>query len=180
MATAGEPLRVAFAMTDALMAAAIREYAIALGREWFRPRTLAVVAASAAMGVVGLQRDGAWLAWLAIVPPVLFVALFAGWLGAWWWLPRSGVRRLAHLPHRDVRVEFGDDALAFVTATERLAVAWSEVAQIRRLDSFWLFCLRAGARIPVPAALLADSAVTALRARTAGPAARPQAAAADR
>lgn len=162
-----EPISVAFAMTDAVMAAAIREHLRALGRDWFRPGNLAWVAASGVAAGVGFANGSAWFGWLAAAPAAVFAALFAGWLGAWWWLPRSGVRKLGHLPHRRVTVECSDEKLAFATANERLEVAWCEVTQIRRLPGHWLFCLRAGAKIPVPAALLRDDAVAALRARAA-------------
>ena len=80
-------------------------------------------------------------------------------------MPRAAVRKIAHLPHRNVNVECTADSLAFATANERLDVAWREVVEIRRLPNYWLFRLRAGAEIPVPAALFADDTVAALRAR---------------
>lgn len=155
-------------MTDAVMSAAIREYVIALGRAWFRPRNLALVAGSGAVALLGFEREAAWFGWLAAAPVAIFGALLAGWLVGLWWLPREGVRRIAHLAHRNVAVECADDALAFATASERLEVAWREVVAIRRLPGYWLFCLRAGAKIPVPAALLAADTVVALRAKAAG------------
>jgi len=161
-------LTVAFDMTDAVMAGAIRDWLRELGRDWFRPRNLAVIAASGAISALGatdVMQGGNWLAWIAAIPPVLFVALFVGWAGAFWWLPRAGRRKVAHLPHRRVDVEIADETLAFATATERIEVAWSEVLAIRRLRAYWLFCLRAGAKIPVPAGLLAESLVATLRAR---------------
>lgn len=162
-----EPINVTYDMTDAVMAEGTRESLRALGRDWFRPRNLAVVAASGAIGALGLAQGGSWLAWIAVVPPVIFAMLFAGWLTAYWWLPRAGRRKIAHLPHRRVVVDLAGETLAFTTATERLEVAWSEVLAIRRLPSYWLFCLRGGAKIPVPAGLLPESAVAALRARCA-------------
>ena len=166
MTTAGEPLRVSFAMTDAVISAAVREHLFALARDWFRPRHLAVVGASAAIAALGFAQDApGWLAWLAATGPAAFAVLVVGWLGALWWMPRAAVRKIAHLPHRNVNVECTADSLAFATANERLDVAWREVVEIRRLPNYWLFRLRAGAEIPVPAALFADDTVAALRAR---------------
>lgn len=165
-----EPIHVSFAMTDPVMTEAIRESLREHGREWFRPRNLAVIAGSGAIGVLGaldVMQGGPALAWIAAIPPAIFAALFVGWLAAFWWLPRAGARKLAHLPHRDVIVACTDDMVSFATATERLEVAWSEVVAIRRLPGYWLFCLRAGAKIPVPADLLPEGAIASFRARMA-------------
>ena len=162
-----EPIHVTYDMTDAVMAGAARDWLRALGRDWFRPRNLVLIAICAAIAVRGYLQGGHWLGWLAAVPVACYAALFAGWLAARWWLPRTGLRKIAHLPHRRVDVDLTDGTLAFATATERLEVAWSEVVAIRQLPSCWLFCLRAGAKLPVPAALLAADAVAAFRARTA-------------
>ncbi|MFO1314666.1 MAG: hypothetical protein U1F58_03600 [Burkholderiales bacterium] len=161
------PIHVAYEMTDAVMTGAVREWMRALARDWFRPRNLVLVALCAAIAVRGFLQGGHWLGWLAAVPVACYAALFAGWLVARWWLPRAGLRKLAHLPHRRVDVDFTDGTLAFATATERLEVAWSEVVEIRELPGCWLFCLRAGAKLPVPAGLLAGSTVAAFRARAA-------------
>jgi hypothetical protein len=166
MTSTGEPLHVSFAMTDAVISAAVREHLRALARDWFRPRHLALVGASGAIAALGFAQDApGWLAWLAVAGPAAFAVVFVGWLGALWWMPRAAVRKIAHLPHRNVSVECTADSLAFATANERLEVAWCEVVEIRRLPNYWLFRLRAGAEIPVPAALFADDAVAAMRAR---------------
>lgn len=101
------------------------------------------------------------------MPPVLFGVVVLGWLGALWWFPRAAIRRLVRLPHRHVTVEFSEPNMVFQTATERLEVSWGELKEVKALPNFWLFCLWAGAEIPVPKNLLPQDAVALFRSKPA-------------
>lgn len=85
-----------------------------------------------------------------------------------WRLPMGAARRLARLPNRHVVVELTDNTLVFQTANERLEVSWDEFANLKRLKSFWLVCLRSGAKIPVPVDALPAEAIAILEARGRG------------
>ena len=154
---------ISFEMTDAAMTQAVKEECIVFAREHFRLRELLLVAASTAIFLIALYRDSHWLWWLAALPAGMFALLALGWVAGYLWLPRFARSRIAHLPHRTVRVEMADEHLAFETATERLQVKWNELKDLKRLPSYWVFCLRSGARIPVPMELVNVSAATRLQ-----------------
>ncbi len=154
-------------MSDALITQAVREDCVAVAREHVSLRELLVVAGSTGVFVLAIIKDGHWLWWLAGLAPLIFLLLGLGWLLAWLWLPRLAISRMAHLPHRRVQVDASDNTLAFHTATEKLAVDWLELKALKRRPHFWLFCLRAGARIPVPSAALSADAVALLEAKLA-------------
>ena len=154
---------ISFEMTDAAMTQAVKEECIVFAREHFGLRELLLVAASTAIFLVALYRDSHWLWWLAALPAGIFAALALGCFAGYLWLPRLARSRIAHLPHRTVQVEVADEHLAFETATERLQVKWNELKSLKRLPSYWVFCLRSGARIPVPIELVNVSARTRLQ-----------------
>jgi hypothetical protein len=154
-------------MTDALMTRAVREELAAIARKHVKLWHVPLIACAAAIFYVAVTRDSHWFWWIAGIPTVIYSLLLLGWIVAWWWVPRTAARRLAHLPHRRVSVEVADPRLVFQTATERLEVTWEELTALRRLPSFWLFCLRAGARIPVPSSLLSQEAAATFRSRLA-------------
>ena len=82
----------------------------------------------------------------------------------------AGIRlKLSHLPNRRVRLEASEERLAFRTATELLEVAWSEQKALRRRPTFWIFCLKSGARIPVPAQLVSQQDAAFFTARLEAP-----------
>lgn len=139
-----------FDMTDSLMVQAVREERLAIAREHLRLRELLVILVSTAIFVISVQRNAHWIWWLAALPGGFFALLALGWIGAYFWRPRSALARVAPLPHRSVRVEMTEERVASETATELLQVKWSEVSSLKRLSGFWLFCLASGARIPVP------------------------------
>lgn len=155
-------------MTDELAADAAREYCIALLSEHAKPRDLLLVAGSTAVFVLAVVRDGHWLWWIAGLPPVLLVVLLTAWLGLRYWLPRQAVARLVRLPHRRVTLDMSEAGFAFATAVERLELAWSELAKLQRLPSFWLFCTEGGARIPVPADALTPEQLAFLQSHRTG------------
>jgi hypothetical protein len=161
------PDSFAFDMTDALMARAVREDCVAIGRELARPRDLAIVAASTILFAVVVDSGSHWAWWIAGLPIVLVGVILAAWGAAYLWLPSLAASRLAHLPHRHVKVEIADERLAFETATERLEVAWSELKSLKRRPSFWIVALKSGARIPLPVTAL-DGDALALLARKLG------------
>lgn len=159
---------LSFEMTDRLAADAAREYCGALAREHAKPRDLLLVAGSVLVFALVVANGGHWLRWIAAVPPVLVVGLLAAWLGLRWWLPRQSVARLARLPHRRVTLDMNDAGFAFATAVERLELVWSELAELRRLPSFWLFCTEGGARIPVPVEAMTPAQLAFLESHRAG------------
>jgi hypothetical protein len=105
------------------------------------------------------------MAWLLLTGagPALFAAVIVAWASGLWWVPRAMRRRLAHLPHRQVTVEFTAADLVFQTATERLQVVWSELKEVRALPHFWLLCLKGGAEIPLPREAVSEQALASLR-----------------
>lgn len=154
--------RISFEMSDAMMSQAVREDCVALAREYVSVRDLLIVLASTGVFALAVLRDAPWVWWLAGVPTLMVALLALGWLAAFLWLPRAARNKLAHLPNRNVVVDANDATLSFTTAHERLEVAWTELKAVRRRPGFWLFCLRSGARIPVPAQLLPDDEVARL------------------
>lgn len=152
-------------MTDPVAARAARERWLAVGRRLFTPGTV-VIALITAVIFLSALRGGAGLWWLLLTGtcPVLITLLAAGWLTGLWWVPRAVRARLAHLPHRQVTIEFTAGGLAFQSATERLVVAWSELLMVRQLPHFWVFELRAGAAVPLPRSLMSAEMEAALRA----------------
>jgi hypothetical protein len=154
---------ITFEMTDAVMTQAVKEECIVFAREHIRLRELLLVAASAAIFFIALDRGSHWLWWLAALPAGMFALLTLGWFAGYLWLPRLARSRIAHLPHRNVQVEMADEHLAFETATERLQVKWNELKNMKRLPSYWVFCLKSGARIPVPIELVNVSVRTRLQ-----------------
>jgi hypothetical protein len=154
-----------FELTDALLGKAARERCIAFARMHFRARELLIAGASGVVFAVAILRHGHWLWWIAAIPPAVFAILIAGWLATLWWLPRHVVARQRRLPHRRVELELNDANFAFVTAQARLELAWAELEDVQRLPSFWLFCTRGGARIPVPADALLPEHLSFVRSR---------------
>ncbi len=161
-----QPISVKFEMTDAVATRAAHESLRAYGRRLFGWGAMTIIIADAAVLVLAVMREGHWL-WIAgaAVPLAIFAVLLVVWFGVYAWLPRAVVRRLSHLPHREVTVEFSEATVAFRTATEELSVAWSELKDIRRLRGFWLLCLRSGARIPLPREALPPEALSLLESR---------------
>lgn len=159
------PISISFEMTDSVASAAAREAWLAVGRRLFTRGTLVLMAAVALIFALAVQRQApVWWLLLTGTAPVLFALVVIGWGGALFWAPIAMRRRLAHLPHRQVTVEFNASQLAFQTATERLEVAWSEVKVVRPLPRFWLLCLKGGAEIPLPREVVSDQALAGLRA----------------
>ena len=154
---------ISFEMTDTTMTQAVKEECRAFARDHFKPRDLLLVAASTVIFVVALTRGSHWLWWLAGIPAAILVTLGLGWVAAYLWLPRLARSRIAHLPHRTVNVEIAEEHLAFETATERLQVKWNELKSLKRLPGYWVFCLRSGARIPVPVDSADPSVATRLQ-----------------
>jgi len=154
---------ITFEMTDATMTRAVKEECRAFVRDHLKRRDLLLFAASTVIFVVALYRDSHWLWWLAGIPAGFLVALTLGWLAVYLWLPRLARSRIAHLPHRTVNIEIADEHLAFETATERLQVKWNELKKLKRLPGYWVFCLRSGARIPVPTEAVSASVATRLQ-----------------
>lgn len=154
---------ISFEMTDATMTQAVKEECRAFASDHFRLRDLLLIAASTVVFVVALTRDSHWLWWVAGIPAVFLVTLGLGWVAAYLWLPRLARSRIAHLPHRTVNVEVAEEHLAFETATERLQVKWNELKSLKRLPGYWVFCLRSGARIPVPVDAVDASVATQLQ-----------------
>ena len=157
-----------FEMTDRLAADAAREYCGALAREHAKPRDLLLVAGSTFVFALVVARGGHWLWWISAVPLILLVGLFAAWLVLRFWLPRQSVARLARLPHRRVTLDMSEAGFAFATAVERLELAWSELAKLQRLPSFWLFCTEGGARIPVPVEAMTPEPLAFLESHRTG------------
>jgi hypothetical protein len=158
-------ISIVFEMSDALITKAVREDCLAYAREHLSVRDVLVILGSAGVFALALFRDAHWLWWIAGLPPLIYALLGLGWVFAFLWLPRAAVSRLAHLPDRGVMVDASESSLSFQTATERLEVAWDELRALKRRPSFWLFCLRSGARIPVPAELLGMDALGLLEAK---------------
>jgi hypothetical protein len=153
---------IRFEMSDAMMSRAVREDCVALAREYVSVRDLLVVLASTGVFALAVLRDAHWVWWLAGLPTIMVAVLALGWLAAFLWLPRAARNKLAHLPNRNVVVDASDATLSFTTANERLEVAWTELKAVKRRPGFWLFCLRSGARIPVPVQWLSDDEVARL------------------
>lgn len=165
-----QPITVSFEMTDAVATRAAHESLRAFGRRLFGWGAMAIIIADAAVLLLAVMREGHWL-WIvgAAVPLAIFAVLLIVWFSVYVWLPRAVVRRLAHLPHRQVTVEFSEPTVAFTTATEQLSVAWSELKEIRRLRGFWLLCLRSGAQIPLPREALPPEALSLIESRSTKP-----------
>jgi hypothetical protein len=156
-----------FDMSDALMTQAVREDCIAVARPYAKLSDVLVVLASTGVFALAMARESHWLWWFAGLPVLLYALFGVGWLVAFLWMPGAARSRLARLPHRRVRVEATDEALIFQTANERLEVVWSELKALKRRPNFWIFCLRSGARIPIPSALLPADAVSFLESKLA-------------
>lgn len=152
-------------MTDAVATQAARERWLAVGRRLFPPGTVVFALITAIIFFSALQRS-AGLLWLLLsgTCPIVISLLAVGWLTGLWWVPRAVRGRLAHLPHRQVAMEFRAEGLAFQSATERLEVAWSELLEIRQLPHFWVFELRAGVAVPLPRGRMTAEIEAALRA----------------
>lgn len=161
------PNTITFEMTDTLITQAAREYCGTFARNTFTPSNLAVAFACVAIVAFTPDTDGTWqwLRWLAATAPAIYGLLFAGWLVGLWWLPRLAQRRIAHQPHRNVTIAFAEPGLTLQSATERLEVRWTELLEARELPNFWLLCFRAGFKVPVPKATLAQALVDEIRAR---------------
>jgi hypothetical protein len=106
---------------------------------------------STTMRAIMLAPTALVVVWLAVISLVIAV------------LPRWLARRLRRLPHRTVNALFDDEGIDYATATERYRAAWSEVATLHALESFWLFRLRNGAQLVLPYAA-ADAGLAAFLA----------------
>jgi hypothetical protein len=160
-----QTIPVSFEMTDALVSQAVREDCVASGRTHIKWKSLLIVICCIGIFVSAILQHSLWAWWISALPPAVFIVLLAGWLIACWHLPRVAKNRLASLPHRNVTIELDDARLVFVTATERLEVGWGELKALTRLKSFWLICLKAGQKIPVPAGILPKEAVRLMQSR---------------
>jgi hypothetical protein len=149
---------VAFEMTDEVMTRAVQQLCMHGVREHVKLPYLFLMVLSAVVFVAASER-GDWLWFLSGLPLVLCAVLAIGWTVAYVWLPLRARSRLAHLPDRTVRVSATGDSISFQTATELLKVAWSEVKSVKRVPDYWIFHLRGGARIPVPAAVVTEPMV---------------------
>jgi hypothetical protein len=156
---------IAFEMTDDLVSQAVREDSVAGLRELFKLRDLVAIAASTALFAWTIATGSHWIWWFAGLPAAVLVVVGAIWLGSHLLLPRLARKRLAHLPHRSVEVRLAETGITFQTATERLEVAWSELAKVRQRAGFWIVCLKPGTQIPVPTSALPTEAREMLLAR---------------
>ena len=160
-------ISISFEMSDAVMMQAVREDCVSAAREYFKPRDVLLILASAGVFALAMVRESHWIWWIAGLGPLVFVLLGVGWLIFYVWLPRAARAKLAHLPNRRVRIEASDETLSFQTATERLEVVWGELKALKRRPNFWLVGLRSGARIPIPAELLDTDAICFLETKLA-------------
>lgn len=160
------PLSLTFEMTDPVATQASRESWRALARTLFTPGTMALIGIVTVIFVLAWRQHAHWL-WVltTAIGPALYLLLASAWAVGLWWLPHATRKKLAHLPHRRVVVELTESELILQTATERLAVSWSEVKEVRELPSFLVVCLRSGAEVPLPRAALPAEAVAALQAQ---------------
>lgn len=161
------PFSIHFEMTDTLIAQATREDCITVAREHIRLFDMLAIMASTAIFVRAVWLQSHWIWWIAGLPIVIYGILALGWCIAFLLLPRIAIKRLVHLPHRRVQVEMSDDHLSFQTAHERLEVTWDELKFLKHLPHFWLFCLRSGARIPVPQAVATQEMISVLESKLA-------------
>ena len=169
-------ITIDYELSDAAATQAVREDCLAFVREHFSAKDALLVLGSTAVFAAALVRDGHWLWWLwwlwwlAGLPIIIFSLLGLVWLFFLLWLPNAAIAKRKHLPNRRVRVEASAERLAFRTATELLDVAWSEQKALKRRPTFWIFCLKSGARIPVPAQLVSQQDAAFFAARLEAPA----------
>ena len=157
---------ISFEMTDALAMRAAREAWLAMGRKLFTIGTLALVAVVTVIFVLAIRQNGPrpWLVFTGI-PPVLFSLMVVIWVAVFLWLPAEAKRKLRHLPHRRVTIELTDSDFVAETATERLAVKWSELKEVQELPNFWLVSFKGGAQFPLPRNALSSDALAFLQGR---------------
>lgn len=166
-------ITIDYELSDAAATQAVREDCLAFVREHFSAKDALLVLGSTAVFAAALVRDGHWLWWLwwlAGLPIIIFSLLGLVWLFFLLWLPNAAIAKRKHLPNLRVRVEASAERLAFRTATELLDVAWSEQKALKRRPTFWIFCLKSGARIPVPAQLVSQQDAAFFAARLEAPA----------
>lgn len=160
-------MTLTFEMTDPVATQATRENWVALARKLFTPGTTALIGIVTVIFVLAWRQQAHWLWVLATaIGPALYLLLALAWAVGLVWLPHAARQKLAHLPHRRVVVELTESELILQTATERLAVSWSEVKEVRELPSFLVVCLRSGAEVPLPRAALGEEAVAVLRVKS--------------
>jgi hypothetical protein len=162
------PISATFQMTDEVATRAAREAWVGLGRRLFTLPMIGLVAFSAMMFVLARRGEPhpVWLA-LTAAGPALFGLLALTWALGLWWAPRAMRRKLAHLPHRHVEMEFTESEFAVQTATEQVRLQWIEVTAMRQFPNFCFLCLRGGAEIPVPLDALPTEALSAIRNKVA-------------
>ncbi len=163
-------ITIDYELSDAAATQAVREDCLAFVREHFSAKDALLVLGSTAVFVAALVRYGHWLWRLAGLPIIIFSLLGLVWLFFLLWLPNAAIAKRKHLPNLRVRVEASAERLAFRTATELLDVAWSEQKALKRRPTFWIFCLKSGARIPVPAQLVSQQDAAFFAARLEAPA----------
>lgn len=158
------PIILTFDLTDAMASRASREAWLAHGRKLFTIGLLVLVAVDTVIFVLAVRQNAHWL-WVTItgIPPVLLVIMIIIWSVMFWWLPRAARQKLAHLPHRQVTIQLNDADFVAETATERMAVNWIELKELRELRSFWVVSLKGGAEFPLPKDAVTSDALALLR-----------------
>jgi hypothetical protein len=154
-----------FEMTNTMISQAVREDCISLVKDHVKIRDVLIVLASSAIFARALSVQERWVWWITGFPFVSLLILVIVWSLAYCLLPGSAVRRLSHLPNRQVRVELSEHTLAFHTAAERLEVTWDELKDVKYRPNFWFFSLRSGTRIPIPAGLMTTEAVSLIETK---------------
>ena len=162
-----QKISLSYEMTDELSVQATRDECLAHGRKHFKLTNILLMAACLAIFISAIERDGHWIWWIAIVPPANFIFLLVAWVITCWKAPREARRRLASLPHRTVNMEFSDDSFMIASAVMRSELSWVRLKSLERFKDYWLMCLEGGSKVPVPAGILTDQAVTLIRAKLA-------------
>ena len=162
-----------YELTDARAAQAVRESVIATGRKLVTPGFLILVFVVTVIMIVAIVRDvRGWLLLFWSAAPILFALTLLLWLIMLLVMPRVMVKKLAHLPHRNVLVTLADEQLEIRTAAEQLAVDWSVLDEMRELNNYWVVCLKGGAEIPLMKSAIPEAALAQLRSRAARVSAR--------
>lgn len=157
-----------YELTDARAAQAVRESLIATGRKLFTPGFLILVSIVTVIMIVAIVRGvRGWLLLFWSAAPILFALMLLLWLTMLLVMPRLMVRKMAHLPHRNVVVTLEDEQLHIRTAAEQLAVDWSVLDEMRELRNYWVVCLKGGAEIPLMKSAIPEEALFRLRAKAA-------------
>ena len=157
-----------YELTDARAAQAVRESLISTGRKLFTPGFLILVFIVTVIMIVAIIRDvRGWLVLFWSAAPILFVLMLLLWLIMLVVMPRLMVKKMAHLPHRNVVITLEDEQLQIRTAAEQLAVDWSVLDEMRELRNYWVLCLKGGAEIPLMKSAIPEEALMQLRSKAA-------------